>query len=120
MEIETTLSAGEGPSSGQPCAPKIEENQNVKRCCNWIHVCAGEMVAKREMMMSAREGPSSGGVNPMPNTRVLDWIFSGSDEGPSNGKEDRADERVAKWARCLPHVCENKCLATTKRGRGSG
>jgi hypothetical protein len=25
-----------------------------------------------------------------------------------------------KWASDLPHVCEHKCVATTKRGRGSG
>jgi hypothetical protein len=30
------------------------------------------MAAKRETMMSAEEGPSDGGVNPMPETRVLD------------------------------------------------
>jgi hypothetical protein len=56
----------------------------------------------------------------MPDTRVLDWILSDSDEGPSSGKEERASEAVAKWARGLPHVCEHKCLATTKRCRGSG
>jgi hypothetical protein len=27
---------------------------------------------------------------------------------------------AAKWVRGLPHVCEHKCLAMTKRGRGSG
>jgi hypothetical protein len=48
------------------------------------------MAAKREMMMSTGEGPSDGGVNPMPETRVLDWILSDSDEGPSSGKEERA------------------------------
>jgi hypothetical protein len=53
-------------------------------------------------------------------TRVLDWILSDSDEGPSSGKEEHADEGVAKWRRGLPHVCEHKCLATTKRCRGSG
>jgi hypothetical protein len=26
---------------------------------------------------------------------------------------------ATKWARGLPHVCEHKCLATTKRCRGS-
>jgi hypothetical protein len=77
------------------------------------------MAVKREMTMSTRDGPSGGGVNPMPETRVLDWILSGSDEGPSSGKE-RTDKGVAKWERCLPHVCEHKCLSTTKRGRGSG
>jgi hypothetical protein len=75
---------------------------------------------KREMTMSAREGPSVGGVNLMPETRVLDWILSDSDEGPSSGKEERAGEGAAKWARGLPQVCEHKCLATTKRCRGSG
>jgi hypothetical protein len=78
------------------------------------------MAAKRETMMSAGEGPSGGGVNPMPETRVLDWILSDSDEGPSSGKEERADEGAVKWASGLPHVCEHKCLATTKRCRGSG
>jgi hypothetical protein len=78
------------------------------------------MAAKREAMMSAGEGPSGGGVNPMPETRVLDWILSDSDEGPSSGKEERAGEGAAKWVRGLPHVCEHKCLATTKRCRGSG
>jgi hypothetical protein len=78
------------------------------------------MAAKRETTMSAGEGPSSVGVNPMPETRVLDWILSNSDEGPSSGKEERAGEGAAKWARGLPHVCEHKCLATMKRLRGSG
>jgi hypothetical protein len=72
------------------------------------------MAAKRETTMSAGEGPSGGGVNPMPETRVLDWILLDSDEGPSSGKE------ATKWARGLPHICEHKCLATTKRCRGSG
>jgi hypothetical protein len=72
VETETTMSAGEGPSSGRPHAPRIEENRNTKRCRNWIHARAGEMVAKRETTMSAGEGPSGGGVNPMPETRVLD------------------------------------------------
>jgi hypothetical protein len=78
------------------------------------------MAAKRETTMSAREGPSGGGVNQMPETRVLDWILSDSNEGPSSGKEERAGEGAAKWARGLPHSCEHKCLATTKRCRGSG
>jgi hypothetical protein len=99
---------------------RIEENRNAKRCRNWIRACAGEMAAKRETTMSAGEGPSGGGVNPMPETRVLDWILSDSDEGPSSGKEERAGEGAAKWASDLPHVCEHKCLATTKRCRGSG
>jgi hypothetical protein len=51
-------------------------------------VRAGEMEAKRETTMSAKEGPSGGGVNTMPETRVLDWILSNSDEGPSSGKEE--------------------------------
>jgi hypothetical protein len=115
VETETTMSASEGPSSGRPRAPVIEENRNTKRCCNWILARAGEMAAKREMTMSAGEGPSSCGVNPMPETRVLDWILSDSDEGPSSGKEERAGEGAAKWARGLPHICEHKCLATMKR-----
>jgi hypothetical protein len=78
------------------------------------------MAAKRETTMSAGEGPSGGGVNPMPETRILDWILSDSDEGPSSGKEERAGEEAAKWVSGLPHVCEHKCLATTKRFRGSG
>jgi hypothetical protein len=32
VETEMTMSAGEGPSSGRPRAPRIEENQNAKRC----------------------------------------------------------------------------------------
>jgi hypothetical protein len=78
------------------------------------------MVAKRETMMSAGEGPSGGGVNQMPETRVHDWILSDSDEGPSSGKEERTGEGVAKWASGLPHICEHKCLANTKMCRGSG
>jgi hypothetical protein len=73
------------------------------------------VAAKRETMMSAGEGPRCGGVNPMPETRVLDWILSDSDEGPSSSEEEHAGEGAAKWARGLPHVCEHKCLATTKR-----
>jgi hypothetical protein len=120
VETETTMSAGEGPSSGRPRTPGIEEKRNTKRCCNWIRTRAGEMATKRETTMSAREGPSGGGVNPMPETRVLDWILSDCDEEPSSGKEERAGEGAAKWARGLPHVCEHKCLATMKRCRGSG
>jgi hypothetical protein len=71
------------------------------------------MAAKRETTMSAGEGPSGGGVNPMLETRVHDWILSDSDEGPSSGKEQRASEGAVKWPRGLPHVCEHKCLATT-------
>jgi hypothetical protein len=37
------------------------------------------------MTLSIREGPSGDGVKPMPETRVLDWIPSDSDEGPSSG-----------------------------------
>jgi hypothetical protein len=51
----------------------------------------------------------------MPETRVLDWILSDSDEGSSNGREESAGEGAAKWARGLLHVCEHKCLTTTKR-----
>jgi hypothetical protein len=91
---ETTMSAGEGPSSKRPRPPGIEENRNTKRCRNWIYGCAGKMVAKRETAMSAGEGPSGSGVNPMSETRVLDWILSDSDEGPSSGKEERAGEGV--------------------------
>jgi hypothetical protein len=90
VETETTMSAGEGPSSRRPHTPGIEENRNAKRCRNWIRACDGKMVAKRETTMSAGEWPSGGGVNPMPETRVLDWIFSDSDEGPSSGKDERA------------------------------
>jgi hypothetical protein len=78
------------------------------------------MAAKRETKMSTREGPSGGGVYPMPEMRFLDWILPDSDEGPSSGKEERAGEGAAKWASGLPHVCVQKCLATTKRCRGSG
>jgi hypothetical protein len=78
------------------------------------------MAAKRETMMGIGERPSGGGVKPMPGTRVLDWILSDSNEGPSSGKEERAGEGATKWARGLPHVCEHKCLETTKRCRGSG
>jgi hypothetical protein len=120
VEIETTMSAGEGPSNGPPRAPGIEENRNTKRSRNWIRACAGEMAARRETTMSPVEGPSGGGVNPVPETRVLDWILSDSDEGPSSGKEERAGEGAAKWARGLPHVCEHKCLSTMKRCRGCG
>jgi hypothetical protein len=31
----------------------------------------------------------------MPEMRVLDWILSDSDEGPSSGKEERASEGAA-------------------------
>jgi hypothetical protein len=78
------------------------------------------MAVKRETTMSVGEGPSGGVVNPMPETRVLNWILLDSDKGPSSGKEERVGEGAAKWARDLPHVCEHKCLATMKRGRGSG
>ena len=81
---------------------------------------AGEVSGGGETTMSAGEGPSGGGVNPMPELRVLNWILSGSDEGPSNGREERAGEGAAKSARRLPHVCDSKCLATTERGQGSG
>jgi hypothetical protein len=120
VETETTMSVGEGPSSGRPRAHGIKENWNTKRCCNWIRTRASEMAVKRETTMSAEEGPSGGGVNPMPGTRVLDWILSDSDEGPSSSKEEHAGKGAVKWARGLPHVCEHKCLATMTRGRGSG
>jgi hypothetical protein len=77
------------------------------------------MAAKGETTMSTVEGPSGGGVNPMPETRVLDWILLDSDEGPSSGKDELVGEGAAKWVRGLPHVCEHKCLATMKRCRGS-
>jgi hypothetical protein len=120
METETTMSASEGPSSGRPRAPGIEENRNAKRYRNWIRVRAGEMAAKRETTMNVGEGWSGCGVNPMPETRVLDWILSDSDEGPSSGKEEHAGDGAAKWVRGLPHVCKHKCVATTKRCRRSG
>jgi hypothetical protein len=77
------------------------------------------MAAKRETTMSIGEGPSGGGVNPMLETRFLNWILSDSNERPCNGKEEHADEGAAKWVRGLPHVCEHKCLATMKRCQGS-
>jgi hypothetical protein len=58
------------------------------------------MAAKRETTMSAGEGPSGGGVNPMPEMRVLDWILSDSDDGRSNGKDERVGEGgnvVGEW-----------------------
>jgi hypothetical protein len=116
---QTTMSVVKGTSSRRPRGPGIEENRNAKRCRNWIRARAGEMAAKRETTMSAGEGPSGGGVNPLPETRVLNWILSDFDEGPSSGKEECAGEGAAKWASGLPHVCEHKCLATTKWCRGS-
>jgi hypothetical protein len=88
VESKMMMSAGEGPSSRRPRSPGIKENRNAKWCRNWILVRASEMAAKREMTMSAGEGPCGGGVNPMLETRVLDWILSGFDEGPSSGKEE--------------------------------
>ena len=70
--------------------------------------------------MTVREGPSGGAANPKPEMSVIDWILLGSDEGPCNGREERAGEGAAKRARRLPHVCDSKFLATTERGRGSG
>jgi hypothetical protein len=76
------------------------------------------MAVKRETTTTAGEGPSGGGVNPMPETRVLDWILLDSDEGPSSGKEERAGEGEAKWASGLPHdddegsFSESHCLFT--------
>jgi hypothetical protein len=81
VETETTMSVGEGPSSGRPRAPGIEENRNAKWCRKWIRVRAGEMAAKREKTMGAEQGPSDGGVNLLLETRVRDWILSGFDEG---------------------------------------
>jgi hypothetical protein len=103
VETEMMMSASEGPSSRRPHKPGIKENQNAKRCRNLIRARADEMAAKRETMMSAGEGPSGGGVNPMPETRVLNWILSDSDEGPSSGKEERANEGAAKWVRILSY-----------------
>jgi hypothetical protein len=120
VETETAMSADEGPSRRRPHGLWIEENRNAKWCCNWIRARAGKMAAKRETTMSAGEGPSGGGVNPMPEMRVLDWILSDSDEGPSSGKEERVSEGAAKWASGPPHVCEHKCLETTKRCQGNG
>jgi hypothetical protein len=50
------MSASERPSSGEPHAPEVEENRNVKRCRNWICAHAGEMAVKRETTMSTGEG----------------------------------------------------------------
>jgi hypothetical protein len=72
MEIETTMSTSEGPSSGRPRAPGIEDNRNAKRCRNRIRARADEMAVKRETTMSAGQRPSGGGVNPMSETMVLD------------------------------------------------
>jgi hypothetical protein len=72
VETETTMSVGEEPSSGRPHTPGIKENRNVKRCRNLIYTRVGEIAAKRDTTMSAEEGPSGAGVNPMPETRVLD------------------------------------------------
>jgi hypothetical protein len=86
VETETAMSADEGQSSRRPRAPEIE----AKRCRNWICARAGAMAAKRETTMSTGEGPSGGGVNPMPETRVLNLILLDSNEGPSCGKKERA------------------------------
>jgi hypothetical protein len=86
VETETMMSTDEGPSSGRPRAPGIEENRNAKRSRNWIRARAGEMAAKRETTMSAGQRPSGGGVNPMPETRVLDWILSNSVEGQATAR----------------------------------
>jgi hypothetical protein len=50
------------------------------------------MSTKRETTMSIGERPSGGGASPMPEMRILDWILSGSDEGPSSGNEEHAGE----------------------------
>jgi hypothetical protein len=34
VEIETTMSTNEGPSSRRPREPGNEKNRNAKRCCN--------------------------------------------------------------------------------------
>jgi hypothetical protein len=34
VETETTMSAGEGPSSRRPRATEIEENRKAKKCRN--------------------------------------------------------------------------------------
>jgi hypothetical protein len=118
--VETKMSAGEGASSGRPHTPRIKvENQNAKQCHNWIRTCAGEKTTKMETIMGAGKGPSGGGANPMSETRVVYWILSGSDEGPSNDKEERAGEGASKWVRHLPHIFEHKCLATTQRVEGA-
>jgi hypothetical protein len=68
--------------------------------------------------MSVGEGPSGGGVNPMLEMMVLDWILSDSDEGPSSGKDERAGEGATKWATGLPHddgeesFSQSHCLFT--------
>jgi hypothetical protein len=41
VETETTISVDEAPRSGRPRAHEIEENQNAKRCRNWIRARAG-------------------------------------------------------------------------------
>ena len=118
---DTTMSTGEGPSSGRPRAPCVEEEKpNAMRCRNWIRARAVEIAAKTAPTMTVGEGSSGGAANPKPEMSVSDWILSGSDEGPSNGREEHAGEGAAKRARRLPHVCDSKCLATTERGRGSG
>jgi hypothetical protein len=69
-------------------------------------------------MMSVGQGPSSSGEP------------KAGDEGPRLdplGFRQWAKQRqrgacrqgATKWARHLPHVYEHKCLAMTKRGRGS-
>jgi hypothetical protein len=77
------------------------------------------MTVKRETTMRVEEGLSGGEANLKLKMWVLDWVFSCSDERLSSDKKECASEGAAKWARCLPKVCEHKCLATKKRGRGS-
>jgi hypothetical protein len=120
VETKTTMSASEEPSSRRPRAPGIEENRNTKRCRNWIRTRAGEMVAQRETTMSTGEGPSGGGVNPNHGDEGPRLDPLGFRRGPSSKKEERAGEGATKWVSGLPHVCEHKCLETTKRCRGSG
>jgi hypothetical protein len=112
METETTMSAGEGPSSRRPRALGIEENQNAKRCRNWNRARAGEMAAKRETMMSAREEPRSGGVNPMPETRVLGVLdplrFQRGATQRQGGACRRGGSEVGEWpTSCLREVSGN-------------
>jgi hypothetical protein len=106
VETETTMSASEGPSSEWPRAPGIEENRNAKRCRNWIRARAGEMAAKRETTMSTVEGTNGGGVNPMPETRVLYWILSDSNEGPSSARRSvSARGQRSGLGACLTFAC---------------
>jgi hypothetical protein len=68
--------------------------------------------------MSVGEGPSGSGVNPMAETRVLDWILSDSDEGPSSGKEERADKGPATRLRAQVSGNDEEGLREQRRCRG--